>query len=137
MSNRTVVLSPDDNDDLRAGLSLARIRWRMNLERGDAGPWTMYSAESMRLSADLYHFPDNGGVLHCSMHSASCISAAAQVCMTSSNPDVAALAPSLLQIALRIRDAFNDPPLADRSEPAAPTNRSRAADSANPEKFDR
>ena len=79
MHYRPLALNAQETRDLRAGLSLARIRWRKVLESIETDPWTHYSVESMRLSAELYRLAD-GGMFNVTQASASCIAAAAKAC---------------------------------------------------------
>ena len=104
MHYRIVNLTQRETKDLRAGLSLARIRWRRDSELPDNEQVMEHFIESQRLSAELYRLQD-GGMFNVSDESFECILAASAACEDSPDGLGETLAVSLARIAAKVRDA--------------------------------
>ena len=108
MPYRTVTINADQANDLRTGLSLARVIWQREKDSGDPELWARYSAESMRLSAELYRKSDRSSVdLRVTRDTVDCINSAADACIVSSDIVVADLAVTLSELASWLRMRFD------------------------------
>jgi hypothetical protein len=107
MTSRVLSLSNVDVTNLRAGLSFARVSWRDRMSAGNAEWWAQCSAESMRLSAELYRMSDSPDTeLIVRQISADCLSAAAAECEASPDPIIAALATTMRRVSADVRVSF-------------------------------